>query len=453
MAIIHQRDTRLPPERVKLYELAVDNLLRRWHRHKEGTIAPEVQALLASELKLYEIVERLGYEAHLQQSTGQSQGDLKRGDLLDLLSRPAYFGSAALAEAFLDYIDVRAGLLLGRGGSTHDDHPRLYSFPHRTFQEYLAGCYMVRGRHRDRVARIQTHAQEGDYWQGAVQMGAEMLYFSQQETDVLDLAYDLAPPIEPRHAAQWRQAVWAAQMVALVGNQRVEEDSQGRDPHYLSRLRLRMTSLIQGDELPTLERVGAGNILATLGDPRFDAAHWHLPHDPLLGFVAIPAGTFTMGTNDHENEQPIHQVALPRYWMARYPVTVAQWQAYLQASGQQAEDPDSVQGASNHPVVEVSWHEALAYSTWLDQQMQQLARQQVKASQQAPAIAAFWEGLAEKRLRVVLPSEAEWERAARFTDGRPYPWGDAIIPEHANYYETNLGSTSPVGAFPQGRSP
>lgn len=452
MAIIHQRDTRLPPERVKLYALAVDNLLRRWHLHKEGTIPPEVQELLANDLKLYEVVERLGYEAHRLQSTGMSEGDLNRGDLLDLLSRKAYFGTAAAAEAFLDYIDTRAGLLLGRGGSEQDDHPRLYSFPHRTFQEYLAGCYLVRGRHRDRVARLHTHAGEGDYWQVAVQLGAETLYFNQQETDVLDLAYDLAPPLAPRNAAEYRQHGWAAQMVALVGTGRVEEDSRERDPVYLHRLRERIVVSLQGNVLPAIERVGVGNILAEIGDPRFDPEQWYLPNEPLLGFVEIPAGSFTMGSEQATDERPLHQVTLPRYWMARYPVTVAQWQAYVTATGFSPAEHRSVQGIANHPVRYITWHEAMAYCKWLNEQLIGKAKTRLQQGKMSEEPIPFWHGLQAESHCVVLPSEAEWERAARFTDGRNYPWNEKITPEHANYGYTQTGGTSPVGAFSQGRS-
>jgi formylglycine-generating enzyme required for sulfatase activity len=79
----------------------------------------------------------------------------------------------------------------------------------------------------------------------------------------------------------------------------------------------------------------------------------------------------------------------------------------------------------NHPVVMVTWYEAVAFCNWLGRKLGR---------------------------PVSLPSEAQWERAARHTDGRRYPWGDELTPNHANYYKTGITATSAVGIFPQGAS-
>ncbi len=124
-------------------------------------------------------------------------------------------------------------------------------------------------------------------------------------------------------------------------------------------------------------------------------------------------------------------------------MTVAQWRAFVEASGHEPTNRDSLQGAANHPVAYVTWHEAIAYSEWLHGQLQAEAQRRAGENE-------LWRGLAEGRLRVTLPSEAEWEKGARGTDGRNYPWGGELTTNHANYDETELGGPSTVGAFPLG---
>jgi formylglycine-generating enzyme required for sulfatase activity len=198
-----------------------------------------------------------------------------------------------------------------------------------------------------------------------------------------------------------------------------------------------------------VERATAGNTLARLGDPRFRADVWYLPDEPLLGFVEIPAGPFLMGSDRQhdslalDDEEPQHTVIVPPYYIARYPVTMAQWQAFVAASGYTPADARSLQGIPNHPVVYVSWHDALAYCDWLTLRLREWPA--------TPAVLAHL--LRQEGWCVTLPSEAEWEKAARGTDGRRYPWGHEPEPHRANYGETGIGTTNTVGCFPDGASP
>ncbi len=144
-------------------------------------------------------------------------------------------------------------------------------------------------------------------------------------------------------------------------------------------------------------------------------------------WVTIPAGEFTMGSNEYDKEEPIHKVYLPEYKIARVPVTNEQWGLFLQDSGYhwvkryELWSSGLPRGKEKHPVVNVNWHDALTFCQWAG---------------------------------VRLPTEAEWEKAARGTDGRKYPWGnDELTKELANYYDSGIKDTTPVGNYPKGASP
>ncbi len=150
-----------------------------------------------------------------------------------------------------------------------------------------------------------------------------------------------------------------------------------------------------------------------------------------------------------EGERPQHEVVRPAFYVARYPITVQQLSAFVADSAQEPEDRRALEGFANHPAVLVTWFEALAYCRWLGQKLKGEALERL-ARRAEPR--ELWEGLASGRLVVTLPSEAEWEKAARGTDGRKYPWGDDFDPDRANTREAKVG-VSAVGCFPGGASP
>jgi formylglycine-generating enzyme required for sulfatase activity len=144
--------------------------------------------------------------------------------------------------------------------------------------------------------------------------------------------------------------------------------------------------------------------------------------------VSIPAGEFTMGSQDGDpDERPAHQVYVDAFYIDKYEVTVGQYAPFQQAIGANSPvDWKTMNQRSNQksPVSNVDWADAYGYCRW-----------------------------AGKR----LPTEAEWEKAARGTDGRLYPWGnDPPTPLHANYGKTGSnshGALVPVGALEDGKSP
>jgi formylglycine-generating enzyme required for sulfatase activity len=197
--------------------------------------------------------------------------------------------------------------------------------------------------------------------------------------------------------------------------------------------------------------VAAGNSLGRVGDPRFEGDYL----EPEL--VIIPKSKFWMGSESkvaYEDEQPMHPVHVRDFQMAKYPVTNAQFKRFVDAGGYhreecwtkagwawQQEKPEErrwPQGwedgrfpteRANHPVVGITWHEALAYTRWLAEVTGRPYR---------------------------LPTEAEWEKAARGDrDRREYPWGDVFDSSKTNLKvgDERVGNTSPVGIYPGGASP
>jgi len=467
MAVVHTAQVELPRERACLYQRSVDVLLRRWHQHKAGEV-PLLRRLDVTETQLLTALWEVAYQAHGR--GGSEEKGLTRGEVLRVLAK--HLGSYGQAEAFLDYVDTRAGLLVGRGG-TEAQEP-VYTFPHRTFQEYLAGCHLALGG-REFGRRLRGLLGEGDRWALVARLGAEHLVYNVPDVlKVLDAAYTLCPVVDPEGEPDWRGVLWAGFFTAEIGRRRIEEDTEEPDGGavFWERLVPRLVSIMREERLGPLERAEAGEVLARLGDSRFRKEAWYLPDEPLLGFVEVLAGPFLMGTRGedvpallerlggerewYEDEMPQHEVRLPAYYIARYPVTHAQYAVFVREMGHEppradieAERPYEWREGScppqraNQPVVLVTWHDALVYCRWLTEKL--------RAWRGTPEPLA--QLLREEGWVITLPSEAEWEKAARGTDGRVFPWGDEVDPNWANYGDTGVGTTSAVGCFPGGASP
>jgi formylglycine-generating enzyme required for sulfatase activity len=112
-------------------------------------------------------------------------------------------------------------------------------------------------------------------------------------------------------------------------------------------------------------------------------------------------------------------------------------------------DPGEPFNLPNHPAVYVSWYEAVAFCRWLAEVMRAAGEglQVLRGGRLETLNRGF------EKLSVRLPTEAEWEKAARGTDGRIFPWGNEADPERANYGDTGLGASSAAGCFPAGASP
>jgi formylglycine-generating enzyme required for sulfatase activity len=446
MAIVHTHEGELPEARALLYERAIEILLWKWDEGK-GIGAPGLpglRQLLAgvkrAETDLKIRLSQLAYDAHSQLPVADPQdtADIAESELCKVLSKLSSPESLDWAMQVINVIKLRAGLLLERASA-------VYVFPHRTFQEYLAGAHL--SIQPDFATRAAGLAAGGARWREVIVLAVgRLVYVSQDTARPLMLVAELCPQRLEETEAAWRQAWLAGDVLLDMGLNRVQDTELGRE--VLGRVSGRLADLLRAGALSAVERAAAGNTLSKLGDPRFRCDAWHLPDEPLLGFVEIPQGTFLMGSDKtvdpeaSDAEMPQHQLTLPGYYVGRYPVTVAQFRAFVEASGHQPTAKESMQGLANHPVCDVTWYEALKYCDWLTERL--------RSWQGTPEPLA---SLLRNGWRVTLPSEAEWEKAARGSDGRIYPWGSEPDPARSNYGDTGIHSTSAVGSFPAGASP
>ncbi len=190
---------------------------------------------------------------------------------------------------------------------------------------------------------------------------------------------------------------------------------------------------------PTLSSLAAplacALVLALSGTPAAAAEGKH------AGMVLIPAGEFTMGRDGGPSgEGPAHKLFLPAFFIDRNLVTMKEYARFISTKGPVGpkgemyldvlDDDNRIhpvgdawqveKGWEDYPASEMAWHGAVAYCKWLEKK---------------------------------LPSEAEWEKAARGTDGRLYPWGNDPPTAELAFFGGWRGESVPVGRYPKGRSP
>ena len=453
MASLHAwRGGVLPEKREELYADTVDLLLDWWESPKlkrgpGGTVSviePSlVEWLKADKDKVRALLDQVAYNAHAAQSDLQGTADVAEDDLVAGLMRLSGNPDARPGR-LIEYLSNRAGLLLPRGVG-------VYTFPHRTFQEYLAACHLTNDDYPDKIAELAC--KDINRWRevallAGAKAGRGAPYSLWALVDALCCDELPAGSCE-------MERLWGVHLAGQLLAENIDPGAVSkRDLGKLERVQRGLVRVLQGGELPAFERVKAGDTLAVLGDPRFDPECWHLPREPMLGFVEVPAGVFVMGSeySIYTYEKPRHPVDLPAYYIAKYPTTVAQFRVFVEESGYELRDADCLDGIANHPVRLVNWHDAKAYAKWLNGKLRSLAREKLAAAS-SKAERRFWEGLLSEKTVVDLPSEAEWEKAARDTDGRRYPWGDQADPNRANCNETCVGDISTVGCFPGGVTP
>ena len=451
----------LPENREELYAQSVDMLLDEWEGLKlrrDASGRPIVaepslsEWLNASRENIRRELDKLAYGAHLDQPSLVGTADIRQSDLIAALMAASKDQPDTKFVRLEEYLRDRAGLLASHGEG-------LYQFPHRSFQEYLAACHLARFDFPDTLSRLVKT--DPNRWREVTLLAAARS--KDTPSAIWELveelcAKDEAPPEdtpEPDAEIQWG-ALLAAQVLAETGLAAQDPNLQERHERKRRRVRDWQVWLLRGTALPQRERVLAGDLLARLGEMRR-----HLLDVDQMRFSAVPRGAFRMGEEGNPGAKLHRNETLDRdYWIAQAPVTEAQFRQFVTSSGYQlSSDSNSLQVSENRPVVEVSWYDAQAFCTWLTER---------------------WRDRLPPGWSVMLPSEAEWEKAARGGERIPavvqvttanqglwtvaselianplprraYPWGDDFIAENANV-EGAVGSASTPGCFEPGRSP
>ncbi len=471
MALVLYNKNELPRDRPKLYEDVLDVLLGQWDKVREGKTLPEVIGKpdwTSNDLR--PPLHALSYAAHRtgsEDGRGRLPREAVRSALIDFFDAANLSDSWEAAKRCLDYIEQRSGLLMPDGTAS-------YVFAHLTLQEHCAGCYLTQERD-DVLAQVLAHRGD-DRWHVPLLLGLGLADVRDLR-DVLEALLNGQEDGVPKPAARWyRDLILAAEL----GNDRdwdtLRTKAQLR-PHLdpmQATLRQGLVTLLSdpASGLEQRERIRAGALLGELGDPRCPTTleQWQVQlaqrsttfGQPHGYFCYVPKGTYAVGGwgEDVQGQPntPAVQHPLQPYWIARYPITNAQFRPFVEGDGYTNKGywmragwawrtrnertapsfwDDARFNQANQPVVGVTWYEVMAYAAWLTQQL-------------AGALPEGYE--------IRLPTEAEWEVAAAY-DGqgthRRYPWGDGPEPDgdHAIFEDAqgnNLGAAAPVGVCAAG---
>jgi len=411
------RQDRLPSNRAELYQAFVTDLYQREAKqaHVRGQTFPDRERLEA-------FLTGLANQMQTEQTT--------------ILKRQSIPGEADLLQAALD-----ATLLTQEGDEVR--------FAHQLLQEYFAAKTLAQQMYADADPRPLLGAAwwEQSVWRETALMLAEFTNDAERVVRWLGQATpELALQTWQRFNPSGVLSTETQQILIASAREKVTEtDPRGRAAAY------RVLEVYAADLRP-----GIG--LRPDGLPDID-------------WVEIPAGEFIYGEGKTQTT-----LSLERFWIAKYPITYMQFQTFLDAPDGFERDewwdgldatyrkqPMSEQNFkfANHPRESVSWFQAIAFTRWLTWRMRGQSVGTMRASSAADnagVVPTRWN--VGEQVEIRLPTEWEWEKAARGTNGNVFPWGAKYIPGYANVNEPResagpyyLQQTSAVGLYPQGASP
>jgi formylglycine-generating enzyme required for sulfatase activity len=453
----------LPSTRGELYRRAVDLLVKDWVTRKH-----EGYKLPLGEKDLLIVLEQVAFDAQARRRTKDEPALIMEGDIFRALQR---IGQGRVAVDLLDHLAQQAGLLLEQvSGVLLNTYDKQYKFLHLSFQEYLAARELLYRPQDDRPPGLPLREARrfpdglANYlittpvlWANVLRLAVDELINRKRTEDAGKLLTRCCEPY--RQGGDSRQAALLALQVALDAE--LFQKTPPIDVHdYQVLCEVAATALNDaGAERFTPEqRDIAGKLLGSDPSPGHDTRKGvGLRPDglPDIAWEPIPDdGEFIYQKNERRTE--------PDFWIARYPITYAQYRAFLDAKDGFAnprwwrglaapEDHRRRLGEQrfpywNHPAENVSWYDAVAFCRWLT------AKVREHPGLLPPELGQSW--------KITLPTEWQWEKAARGHDGLQFPWGEKYISGNANINESygNAGThylqkTSAVGMYPQGASP
>ena len=431
MCIIYDEGKRLPHDKYLLYDRIVDTVLHKRYQGKES-IEPIRGRLSAVALAMH-TGEQIGRQREAPEATVSDHE-------IDLSLQAYQQLDGATDKGLSDTVRVRedllsqSGLLINRGDGSA-------AFYHLSIQEFLAAerLFVLHGRSQKELAELFLSRGRTAGWRNTLGLlfgdlvdkfkphaGVECL---REVTGRIQLPGEGQSP-RGESGGAWNQAVVCGDCLQILSGRAsaIPDDLLACFQQYVTRAIEREIAVTVRQTLAVaLGRLGA--------DPRVESdLRWGEAQQSHPGFVRVAAGNYVVG------DDKTRVVIDAPFWLSRFPVTNLQYAGFIAADGYQRKEFWAEQGwqwresnqivapalalsehfnAPTQPVVGVSWWEADAYCRWAGGR---------------------------------LPSEHEWEAAARGLAGRKYPWGDQWEDGVCNSLESGMGVTSVVGLFPRSRS-
>lgn len=428
LAVVHWNEKRLPEQRADLYE-SIINWLSRSREQRPGRAPAERCVSLLQQLALAMQDDPAGRRVQVAKGWAAE----KVAPALREVPEAQQYERAGL---FLTEEEEDSGIIVSRGNELR--------FWHLTFQEYLAARALAGLSEREQQETLFTPGDKiyRPEWREAVLLLGGVLH-AQGVNKVDGLVAAILDAVGQN--PELRDQARCVGLLGAVLKDLAPLHYHTADPPYEAMLQAVQAIFDprQGGKIDLNIRIEAADALGQAGDPR-------LGKDNPENWVPIEGDSFWMGAQSAkpgqrhydpeagENEAPIRQVKLGPYLIGRYPVTVQEYEAFIEEGGyeerrwwldggfgdfQAPEDWEEQLDRRNSPVTGVSWYEAAAYCAWVGGR---------------------------------LLTEEEWEFAARGRVGRKYPWGpDEPNPEVANYVSEGQrpGRVTPVGLYPGGATP